>query len=95
MASRSSSNRHGNTPDSLVGPPPAHEWRGRTPFGHELHVRREPAGGWRVIYGGFSRSASANLASALAEATGSSATAGWICALVEQLAGVEIASESL
>jgi hypothetical protein len=95
VASPSSSDGHANMPDPLAETRPAREWRGRSPSGYELHVRREPTGRWRVIYGGFSRSASANLASALAEATGSPATTGWICALVELLAAVEIAPEPL
>jgi hypothetical protein len=62
------------------------EWQAWAPSGHSVHVRREPTGVWRVVYGGFSRSTSRNLTSALAEASGSHASDLWIRALADRLA---------
>jgi hypothetical protein len=59
------------------------EWQGTAPSGHEVHVRRQSQV-WQVVYGGFSRSSDASLASALAEATGSPASSLWIRSLVQQ-----------
>jgi hypothetical protein len=64
---------------------PVSFWRCETPSGHEVQIRRERDGSWRVTYGGFSRSTSASLPSALAEASASPANALWIRALVKQV----------
>jgi hypothetical protein len=65
------------------------EWRAYAPSGHAVHVRREPGGMWKVVYGGFSRSTGRNLTSALAEASGSSPGDVWIRALADRLASNE------
>jgi hypothetical protein len=44
-------------------------------------------GPWRVVYGGFSRSAGLGLASVIAEAAGVPSTTEWVQALAFQIQG--------